>query len=193
MFMLLLLMLLVALVLSTDVHLPLPSFSFDLSRIIGIGRERFYQMDGITKAFDDLAAVPMAMKEILLDGIDNFASAFKQSKETGGGDSDGDKDSYDLQMSMNLYENDTLIRTAHNEDDRKERYSKMTHEYAMMHYMLCSLYSVDQDRYKNVFRIVLGRDPRVDPTARKSKNTASPDTQEQTDKIDQEKKEAPEA
>jgi hypothetical protein len=85
--------------------------------------ETFYgDFDGITHAFNELAAVPMTMKDIIVNSLDNFANALKPranlqkeeeedrkaSTEQTAKDSEPEDDgkSFEVEMSYKLYEDD---------------------------------------------------------------------------------------
>ena len=133
----------------------------------------------ISSAMDTIAAIPLSMKTIIMDGLDNMASAMQQSSskssksskaskaskaskksenEDEAGEADGSGDT--VQMSPSLYEDDaSLARTIGKRGVDDAKYRAMAVAYANIHYLMCNLKAADPAVYESVFRAVLAKNP----------------------------------
>lgn len=141
----------------------------------GMLRERFLVdgTEGLNAALQELAAVPVSIKSILVDSLDVLSSAYKANEEeeneeeknndnpTAHMSATADKKKQEVELSTKLYEGDPTLTSGGAVDEAK--YKVMAGEYAMLHYMLCTLKLSRPSAYASMFRQVLGRDPTPEP------------------------------
>lgn len=146
----------------------------------------------VSSAMDTIAGIPLSMKAIIMDGLDNMAAAMQQQQSStknkepakpkkkgdgedgDGGDADEGGESKDtVQMSASLYEDDASLARKIGErgvDDAK--YRAMAAAYADIHYLLCNLKAADRDTYDAVLGIVLPKKLRSKLTVKKKESAA---------------------
>jgi hypothetical protein len=141
----------------------------------GMLRERFLVdgTEGLNAALQELAAVPVSIKSILVDSLDALSSAYKANEEEENEEEkntdnpishtsvNADSKKHEVELSPKLYEGDPTLASGGTVDEAK--YKVMAGEYAMLHYMLCTLKLSRPSAYASMFRQVLGRDPTPEP------------------------------
>lgn len=151
---------------------------------LGGRAEHFAGLDDITSAFKSLSTVQTTIQDTITSALDEFAATMQPKADVddkkanasdkntnGGNDNDKDDDPDNVTMTKDRYKNDPGVlkkaalrrlwqrKKTTEADVDDEKYKKMTSEYAMLHYLMCSLQSVDHATYAKIFKVVLGRDP----------------------------------